>query len=385
MSPGFTRWAAFNLVGAAGIAVQLAALALLVRVCHLPALPATALAVEAAILHNFAWHERWTWRDRPAGSGRDRIVRLGRFHALNGAVSLAGNLLIVGLLTRTLRIDPVAASACAIACCALVNFVASDALVFRPMAVLAACAALGVASTAEAGPSPSAIAAWNRYVSAVEVRLSGAPASGSGFFTADWAGAVASGDVATRRIDTGAVPDGRIHHWTGAVFVPGATLAGTLGRLEAAAGHESDAYPDVLASRLIQRDGDRFAIYLKLRRRAVITVTYNTEHRVAYRRLGARRATAVSVATKIAELADAGTPREREQAPGDDHGFLWRLNAYWRYEQLDGGVLVECESVSLSRSVPFAIRPLAGPIVDRIARESLENTLRTLRALLSGA
>jgi len=245
--------------------------------------------------------------------------------------------------------------------------------------------ALGVASTAEAGPLPVTLAAWNRYVSAVEGRLSGAPASGSGFFTEDWSRAVASGEVATLRIETDAVPDGRIHHWAGAVFVPGATLAGTLARLEKTAGHESDAYSDVLASRLIRRDGDRFAIYLKLRRRAIITVTYNTEHRVAYRRLGPRRATAISVATKIAELADADTPREREQAPGDDHGFLWRLNAYWRYEEMDGGVLVECESVSLSRKVPFAIRPIAGPIVDRIARESLEDTLRTLRTLLSGA
>ena len=60
----------------------------------------------------------------------------------------------------------------------------------------------------------------------------------------------------------------------------------------------------------------------------------------------------------------------------DDNGFLWRLNAYWRYEAWNGGVLVECESVSLSRPVPLLLRPMAGPIVDRIARESLEGTLR---------
>ncbi len=78
----------------------------------------------------------------------------------------------------------------------------------------------------------------------------------------------------------------------------------------------------------------------------------------------------------------AGTPREREKPDGDDNGFLWRLNAYWRYEQLSDGVLIECESVSLSRSVPFLLRPLASPIVNRIARESLENTLRSLRRFL---
>lgn len=385
MSPILARWTAFNIVGAAGVAVQLAVLAFLVHVCHLPALAATALGVEAAVLHNFAWHQRWTWKDRPAGSLRERAGRLARFHVLNGTVSMAGNLLLVAVLTRALRVDPVVASAAAIVCCALVNFVASESLVFRSAAVLMAGAALGVPARAEAGPSAATVAAWISYTSAVETRFLAAPASGGGFFARDWRARVSGGAVATLRLDTPSAPDGRIHHWVGAVFVPGATLDGVLARLERGAGHEAELYEDVLASRLLQRSGDRFTIYMKLRRSAVITVTYNTEHQVEYRRLGAHRATSQSVATKIAELSEAGTPREREKPPGDDNGFLWRLNAYWRYEQMDGGVLVECESVSLSRSVPFAIRPIASPIVDRIARESLEKTLRTLRVVLSGA
>jgi len=93
-------------------------------------------------------------------------------------------------------------------------------------------------------------------------------------------------------------------------------------------------------------------------------------------------ATNRSVSTKIAELAGAGTAGEREKTPGDDHGFLWRLNAYWRYEQVDGGVLIECESVSLSRSIPLLLRPFVTSTVDRIARESLEKTLRSVKAFL---
>lgn len=384
MSPTLARWTAFNIVGAAGIAVQLAVLAILVHVCRLPALAATALAVEAAVLHNFAWHQRWTWKDRPAGSLRELTARLARFHVLNGAVSMAGNLLLVALLTRALRLDPVAASAVAIVVCALVNFVASESLVFRSTAVLIVGAALGVPAPAEAGPSAATVAAWISYTSAVETRFFATPASGGSFFARDWRAQVSGGDITTLRIDAPSAPDGRIHHWIGAVFVPGATLDGVLARLERGAGHESELYEDVLASRLLQHAGDRFLIYMKLRRSAIITVTYNTEHQVEYRRLGGHRATSRSVATKIAELADASTPREREKAPGEDNGFLWRLNAYWRYEEMDGGVLVECESVSLSRSVPFAIRPIAAPIVDRIARESLERTLLRLRVVLSG-
>ena len=89
------------------------------------------------------------------------------------------------------------------------------------------------------------------------------------------------------------------------------------------------------------------------------------------------------MSTKIAELENPGTPQEREKPPGDDHGFLWRLNAYWRYEQMGDGVMIECESVSLSRSLPFLIKPVAGPIANRIARESLARTLKSLRAFLS--
>jgi hypothetical protein len=85
---------------------------------------------------------------------------------------------------------------------------------------------------------------------------------------------------------------------------------------------------------------------------------------------------------RIVELADAGTPRERERAASEDRGFLWRLNAYWRFEQHGDGVIVECESVSLSRTVPTLLRPVAGPIVTRIARESLERSLRALRESL---
>jgi hypothetical protein len=92
-----------------------------------------------------------------------------------------------------------------------------------------------------------------------------------------------------------------------------------------------------------------------------------------------------SSAIRVATLRDAGTAKEREKAASDDSGFLWKLNAYWRYEEVDGGVLVECESVSLSRSVPLLVRPVANPIVDRIARESLARTLESLRGVISSS
>jgi len=119
------RFLRFNGVGAIGFAVQLAAL---LR-AGMPYLAATALAVEASILNNFVWHERWTWRDRSTAR-RQRLDRLARFHAVNGVVSLGGNLLVVGVLTGELGVNPIAANAIAVVICGLLNFFASDRLIW---------------------------------------------------------------------------------------------------------------------------------------------------------------------------------------------------------------------------------------------------------------
>jgi putative flippase GtrA len=122
------RFWRFNIVGALGFVAQLGALALLLRL-RVPYLAATALAVEAAVLHNFVWHERWTWRDRQAGA-KARLTRLWRFHAINGVVSLAGNLLLMRLLVGACGVPPLPANVVAVAVTAVVNFAGADRLVF---------------------------------------------------------------------------------------------------------------------------------------------------------------------------------------------------------------------------------------------------------------
>jgi len=400
------RWVAFNGVGMLGVVVQLSILALLVHAIGVHYLVATAIAVETAVLHNFIWHQRWTWRDRPSPSGAATVARLARFHVLNGAVSLAGNLAVMAVLGGALRVDPVPANVVAIVVCSLLNFVASEALVFRTTSVVAiaivgslSTPATAVAADLMAELRAAAVAAWQLYEQQVDARYDRSADAGNAFFAQDtfkkqpdWRQQVVSGHVSMLRIDSVApgaaetsIPDGRIHHWAGAVFIPGGTLDHILRHLRERAGRESESFEDVVASRLISRDGDRIRVYMKLRRTSIITVTYNTEHAVEYRRLGGARASSRSAATKIAELVDAGTPREHENPPGNDHGFLWRLNAYWRFEQVGGGVLIECESVSLSRSVPVLLRPFVLGTVERIARESLQKTLVNLRTDLTRA
>jgi dolichol-phosphate mannosyltransferase len=122
------RYVRFNGVGTIGFAVQLAVLAGLLR-AGMPYLPATAVAVELSVLNNFLWHERWTWRDRPA-SGRARLLRLGRFHLLNGLVSMGGNVVMVSALVGEAGLHPVLANAIAVLACGIVNFVGADQIVF---------------------------------------------------------------------------------------------------------------------------------------------------------------------------------------------------------------------------------------------------------------
>ena len=123
---------------------------------------------------------------------------------------------------------------------------------------------------------------------------------------------------------------------------------------------------DVAESRLLERHGDSMRVYLKLVRHVIVTVTYDTEHDVQYVRRSPVFATSRSVATKIVETG------------GADRGFLWRLNSYWRYRQVGNDVQVDVLSLSLSRDIPWVVRPIAGPIITRIGRESMNRTLETV-------
>ena len=132
------RWCKFNFVGGIGIGVQFAALFLLKGVLHFNYLAATAMAVEAAVLHNFIWHEQFTWSDRTT-PGRTKsdplqrrsLLRLLRFHLSNGAVSILGNLALMKVLVGQAHVNYLVANAIAITICSLANFLMSDAWVFE--------------------------------------------------------------------------------------------------------------------------------------------------------------------------------------------------------------------------------------------------------------
>jgi hypothetical protein len=182
-------------------------------------------------------------------------------------------------------------------------------------------------------------------------------------------------DARGREID---VNDGLIHHWYASIFIPGIKVDPLIHWIQDY-DQQYKYFKEVEKSKLLSHNGDTFRIYLKLARTKVVTVHYNTEHTVIYRDHGPGRASSRSFTTKIAELDDAGTPSEKELPIGNDSGFMWRLNSYWRFREKDGGVVVECESISLSRQIPFGLGWLISGYVESIPKESLESTLTGIR------
>ncbi len=176
-----------------------------------------------------------------------------------------------------------------------------------------------------------------------------------------------------------ACPGGMIHHWTGVVFIPGTNLEQVLGVLEDYDRHSVYYAPDVERSKIESRDGEHFRVFLRFRRHKVITVVLNTEHEVQYFHDAPGKAHSRSSAVRIAEVANAGKSDEREKTPGDDDGFMWRMETWWRMEERDGGVYVQSEVASLTRNIPTGLGWMIRPFVTDIPKESLTFTLGATR------
>ncbi len=245
---------------------------------------------------------------------------------------------------------------------------------------------------------PRTLEAFTRYVQLTEARVLAEPAPPNAFLyteglaepgRSEILASLRNGEVYMVRLKTrdaaGHVveaPDAIIHHWLGAVFIPGVTLKQTLDLVEDYNQHQNIYKPEVVRSRLISRNGNDFTIHYRLRKKKIITVTLNTEHDVRYFLIDSTHCRSRSYSTRIAEVADADTPQEHEKPVGHDGGFLWRLYSYWRFEEKDGGVYAECESISLTRDVPTFLKPLINPFITGIPKESLQMIMGSTRSAL---
>jgi putative flippase GtrA len=393
-----SRFARFALAGTSGFIVQVATLAVLTSLYDVNYMVATLIAVEAAILSNFVWHWQWTWKDRSASgaSGASVLARLVRFNTLTAITSILGTVFLTAFFVEALGLHVIAANIASVAILSVINFIGADRLVFRAGVVLAA---LTVASSAYAGDEAllqaKTVRDFAKYVAAVEARRMTDISNNEPFLDIDrqppqelarTMAALRRGDVIVTRAAARdassneiAIDGGLINHWRGTVFVPKVKLDHVLRVLQEP---QTDQHKqeDVLSSRVLARDGDTQKVYLRLRRTKFVTVVYDTEYDVEYKKLATDRAYSNSISTKVVEIENAGTKSERALPEGNDHGYMWRLNSYWRYKQLDDGVLVEVESLTLSRDLPAIIGPLIRPIVNSTAKESMSRTLASVRA-----
>lgn len=244
---------------------------------------------------------------------------------------------------------------------------------------------------------PATAQAWDRYLQWADKRVQRELSDPQAFLVEDFfppqeraavKRRLESGEIAVRRMPSPvpkderfAIRDGEIHHWWGAILVPGARLLELLDFLKDY-DHHAGKFADLERSRLLSRDGNRYCFFFRLKRsKAFVTAIYNTEQECVYTVHSATRESSRSVATRIAEVDDPGTPAEREKPPGDDRGFMWRLVSWWRFEQTDRGVIVELESASLSRDIPTIVKliPYLSNYIRSTPRESLESILRAIR------
>ena len=259
---------------------------------------------------------------------------------------------------------------------------------------LAASAATAAAVELE----PQTVRAFDRYVQLTEERMRAEVGGESPFLWLDRLDAaerdevlarLRSGEVVMEPLETRDggdevdIPFGMVHHWIGTVLIPGVTLDRTIAMVQDYDRYPEVYAPDVRASAIREREGNRFEVYLRLYTKRVLTWVADTEHSVEYVAVDDTRMHVPSRSTRILEIEHADTPRERAKPEGDDRGFAWRLNNYCSFEERDEGTLMQCESITLTRGIPFLLGVVLRPFVTGVPREKLTLTLEAARRRLT--
>jgi len=180
------------------------------------------------------------------------------------------------------------------------------------------------------------------------------------------------------------IPDAQIQDWLGMAFFPNTTLARVRSTLQDYPNYKNYYRPEVIEATIKARQGDEYDIFLRLYKHHIITVVLNTDYHVRFATLDAHRIYSISHSTRIAEVKNPKRGYDIEAPVGNDTGFLWRLNAYWRFEEADGGVYAQCQAISLSRDTPFGLGWVINGFLQRFPKESMSITLTGTRNAVGG-
>lgn len=248
----------------------------------------------------------------------------------------------------------------------------------------AVCAVFGPSAALYAQPDPAANAGFDTYISALESRLAEQHSTPDAFLAPvnlpDADARLHKGEFLIENLTPNPAPElpgALLFHWRGSAFVPGATAADFERLLRDFDSYPKYFSPQVLQAAILSQDGDHLVTRLRVRQKHVITVVLDTTYDVTFGRLDPLHGYSLSRSTQVSEIEGAGAPNEHALAPDKAHGFLWRLNTYWTREERDGGLYLQIESVSLTRSIPVGLGWMVRPFVESIPRESLEFTLHS--------
>jgi hypothetical protein len=174
-------------------------------------------------------------------------------------------------------------------------------------------------------------------------------------------------------------PNAMIHDWISTIFVPEVNLRQVKTFFQDYENMPDYYHPEVVRSKILSQKGNYFKIYIRMRVEKILTFVFNTTQDVHYKQLDNTHLISISDATRIAEVENAGTPKEHELPVGNDRGLLWGSKTYWRAVEKDGGVYVQCESLTLTRDIPAVVKPLVTPFLNSTPKELLETMMTDLR------
>ncbi len=252
--------------------------------------------------------------------------------------------------------------------------------VLRTGSVLIAVLLFLAPCRAIAGPKLQAVASFSSYTAKVEARLEQQHRNVSSFIAPQDINRLRNGELIVEKLSPDSpegFPGAMLHHWRGTAFAAGAKAADFERLMRNFGGYPQYYAPQVTQARVLSQQGDHYRVMMRVRQHHVITVVMDTTYDVTFARLDAQHGYSISRSTQISEIDSPGTAKERALDPGDNHGFLWRLNTYWSYEERDGGLYMQIESISLTRAIPTGLGWAIGPFVESVPRESLEFTLRS--------
>jgi len=232
-------------------------------------------------------------------------------------------------------------------------------------------------------------AAFQSYVTALETRFDAQNKSSDGYLWIDQnpqrREAVRKGEIQVEQVHAPQIDGGTIEDWIGGAFLPNATLDQVLKVDQDYANYTKYYAPELVQVRLIAHQGNHFQVFYRLKKHKVVTVVLDAVHDIDFLPLSPDRYSLRSRSASVREVRNAGQPDEEVLPQGQGLGFLWAMNSYWRVEQRDGGVYVECEVVTLARSIPFGMGALLRPTIESFASDSLENTLNEKRRAVLGS